>query len=245
MPAAIIPAVIGGVGSVAGGVASGKGASKAAEIQANAQAQQTAALQGMYNQNVARATPTFDNGTAAQSRIQTLLGLSGGDGSSAQADLAATPGYQYSLNQSMNAVNANAYSMGLGNSGAALKSLQANANGLASGNYDNYVNQLGGVANRGVDAMNGINGQGNLTTNAINNVTQTGANAASTNAVYQGNDLASILKGVTNAAGQAYQSSYANNNSPASTNAFQNNGVGTILPAGMSATAYVSLFGGR
>ena len=243
MPAAII----GGVGSAVGGIASGKGASKAAQIQAQASEQQTAALQNMYNQNVARATPTFDNGSAAQSRIQTLLGLSGGDGSNAQADLAATPGYQYAMNQSLNSVNANAYAMGLGNSGAALKSLQSNANGLATQNYNNYVGQLSGVADRGVQAMNGINQQGNLTTGAINAVTQTGANAQSANAVYQGNDLASILKGETNAAGQAYQSSYASPNTPSAASALTpgNMGFNPILPAGMTPGQYASLFGGQ
>ena len=238
MPAAII----GGVGSVAGGIASGKGASKAAQIQADAQNRQTQALQSMYNENVSLMKPTYDNGATAQTQIQSLLGL-GGDPTSAQATLAATPGYQFALNQSQNAVNANAYAAGLGNSGAALKSLQQNANGLASQNYNTYVNQLGTVADRGVTAMQGLVNQGNQTTAAQNAVTQTGANAQSTNAVYQGNDIANVLKGLTNSAGQAFGSSYS---SPASANAFaspQNNS--TLIPQGMTPGEYASLFGGR
>lgn len=208
MPAAVVAAGIGAAGSVAGGIAGGKGAKKAAKIQAQAQAQQTAALQAMYNSNVARMTPTFNNGAAAQSRLQTLLGLPGGDGSNPQALLASTPGYQFAVRQAMNATNAGAYSSGMGNSGAALKALQDRANGLAQQNFNTYVGQLGGVADRGVNAMTGIVQQGNQTTQQINQNTQNAADANSANAVYQSNNLANILKGISQSAGQAFGSSY-------------------------------------
>ncbi len=204
MPAAII----GGVGAAAGGIANGKGASKAAKIQAQATAQQTAALQAMYNTNKQLMTPTFDRGEAAQSRIQSLLGLSGGDGADAQAILAQTPGYQFALRQGLAATNASAYASGSGNSGAALKALQDRGNGLAQQNYNNYVDQLGDVANRGVSAMNGLVSQGNYTTGAINQQTQGAADSAASNAAYQGQNLANIIKGVANAGASAFGSSY-------------------------------------
>lgn len=210
MPAALIGAGVSAVGSVAGGIASGKGAKKAAQIQANAASQQTAALQQMYDTNRALMTPTFDRGDAAQSRIQDLLGLSGNN-AEATAMLATTPGYQFAVDQAMKATNANAYASGLGNSGAALKALQDRANGLATQNYNTYVGQLGSVADRGVSAMNGLVSQGNYTTGATNQVTQAGADNAAAAAVYQGNNLASILRGVASAGGQAFGSSYSNN----------------------------------
>lgn len=208
MPAAILAPAIGAVGSVAGGVASGKGAKKAAQQQAQAQASQTAALQAMYRENVTRIQPTYDRGEAAAIQQQNLLGL-GGDPTAAQATLAATPGYQFNLRQTLASANANAYAGGLGNSGAALKALQDRATGLASNTYNTYVGQLGSVADRGVTAMNGLVGQGNVTTGAINQSTQAGADASSANAVYQGNNLANIIKGVASAGGQAFGSSYA------------------------------------
>ncbi len=204
MPAA----AIGAVGSVAGGIASGKGAKKAAKIQAQSAAQQTAALQAMYNTNRELMTPTFNNGAAAQSRLNTLLGLPGGDGSNAAATLAATPGYQFQLNQGVQAVNANAYARGMGNSGAAMKALQDRGNGLAHQNYNNYVNQVGSVADRGVSAMNGLVAQGNLTTGAVNQVAQGNADSQAANAVYQGTNLANTLKGLAGSAGEAFGSSY-------------------------------------
>lgn len=208
-------AAVGAVGSVAGGIASGKGASKAAKIQAASQDKQTAALQAMYQDNKGLMMPTYNNGTAAQSRLQSLLGLSGGDGSDPQAVLAATPGYQFNLQQGLAATNANAYASGLGNSGAALKSLQDRGAGIASQTYATTAGVLGSVADRGVTAMNGLVSQGNYTTGAINSSTQAGADAASANAAYQGNNLANIIKGVASAGSQAMGSSYGGSAAPA------------------------------
>lgn len=205
MPAAII----GGVATVAGGVASGKGASKAASIQADATNKQTAALTAMYQTNKGLMMPTYDAGQAAQARQQTLLGLSGGDGADAQKVLSETPGYQFAVRQSLAAANAGAYSSGLGNSGAALKALQDRGNNLATQNYNTYVGQLGQVADRGVTAMQGLVQQGNSTTQQTNAVTQNGADSQSANAVYQGNNLANVIKGLSGSAGQAFGSSYA------------------------------------
>ncbi len=56
--------------------------------------------------------------------------------------------------------------------------------------------------------MNGLVSQGNYTTGQINQQTQSGADAQAANAVFQGNNLANIFKGVANAGGQAFGSSY-------------------------------------
>ncbi|PTW45587.1 hypothetical protein C8J25_107272 [Sphingomonas faeni] len=210
MPAS---AVIGAAGSVAGGIASGKGAKKAAKAQAQAQAAQIAAVEARYQDNKGLITPTVDNGKAAQTQLQSLLGL-GGDPTSALATLEATPGYQFSQSQGLNAINSNAYASGQGNSGAALKSAMQFSSGLAQQNYNNYAGQLGSVADRGANATNTLIGQGNAATTAINNATQAGANATSSNAVYQGQNIANVLKGVAGAAGQVFGSSYSGTTPP-------------------------------
>jgi hypothetical protein len=238
-------AIIGGASAVAGGISSGKGAKKAAQIQAAAQEKQTAALQAMYQDNKALMTPTFNNGSAAQSRIQTMLGLPGGDGSDPSATLAATPGYQFAMQQTLASNNANAYASGMGNSGAAIKSAQDRANGLAQQNYNTYVGQLGGVADRGVTAMGGLVSQGNTTTNAINQSTQAGADAASANAAYQGNNLANIIKGVANAGGQSFNSSYAPNTSPGAGMTGATPGIWAPQPVFDSRGLNTQYFGGR
>jgi hypothetical protein len=229
MPAAII----GGVGAAAGGIASGKGASKAAKIQAQATVQQTAALQAMYATNKDLMTPTFDRGEAAQSRVQSLLGLSGGDGADAQAILAQTPGYQFAVRQGLAATNANAYASGSGNSGAALKALQDRGSGIATQNYNNYVGQLGDVANRGVSAMNGLVSQGNYTTGAINQQTQGNADSQSANAVFQGNNIANVIKGISGSAASAFGSSYGNVGKPLDTAMLGQGSAYTQRPIGL------------
>ena len=200
-------AVIGAAGSVAGGIASGKGAKKAAKIQQQTAQQQIAALQQMYNTNKALIEPTVHNGEAAQTQQQALLGL-GSDPTSALSTLEATPGYAYTVDQALKGVNSNAYASGMGNSGAAEKALQDRAANLATQNYNNYFNQLGTVADRGTSETNALVNQGNLTTQRSNAASQSGADAQSANAVFQGQNLANILKGVSGAAGSAFGSSY-------------------------------------
>lgn len=240
MPAA----AIGAVGSVAGGIASGKGASKAAKIQAQSTREQTAALESMYNTNTALMRPTFDNGAAAQSRLNTMLGLPDGDGSDAAATLASTPGYQFQQQQAASAVNANAYARGMGNSGAALKALQDRSSGLAAQNYNTYVNQVGSVADRGVTAMNGLVSQGNLTTGATNAVNQNGADSAAANAVYQGQNIANTLKGLAGSAGEAFGSSYAPaNTSPGAGMTGQTPGINGPIGAMFDPRAFMTKYG--
>ncbi|MES3048082.1 hypothetical protein [Sphingomonas faeni] len=238
MPAA----AIGAAATVGSGIASGKGAKKAAKIQAEAQAKQTAALQAMYQENKTLMTPTFHNGEAAQTQLQSLLGL-GGDPSSAVKTLEATPGYQFAQSEGLNAINANAYASGQGNSGAALKSAMQYSSGLAQQNYNNYAGQLGSVADRGVSAMNGLVSQGNYTTGAINSSTQAGADAASANAAFQGNNLASMIKGVASAGGQAFGSSYGGNATPAIPGPYTGiyNPQNAFSPSGLN----TSFFGGK
>jgi len=222
-------AAIGAVGSVAGGIASGKGAAKAAKIQAQSAAAQTAALQSMYNENVGFMKPTYDNGQLAETQLNSVLGL-GGDPTSAQATLAATPGYQFSVDQALKGVNSNAYASGLGNSGAVQKALETEANNLASTNYNTYVGQLGTVADRGVNAENGLVSQGNTTTAAENQETQNASNASAANSVYQGTNLANVLKGLSGSVGSAFGSSYSPTASSTVANAGATSGV--VAPTG-------------
>jgi Chaperone of endosialidase len=72
-----------------------------------------------------------------------LLGLGGPAGNqSALATLSTMPGYQFTLGQGNNAINAAAAANGTLNSGNQLTALQNYGQGLAQGNYGNYVSQL-------------------------------------------------------------------------------------------------------
>ena len=83
MPAAVIGAGIGAIGSVAGGIASGKGAKKAAQIQATSAAQQMQLQRDMYNMNSTNFQPEIQSGNAAVNRVNQLLGLAPVNASSA------------------------------------------------------------------------------------------------------------------------------------------------------------------
>ena len=143
MPASVVSAGIGAVGSVAGGISSGKGAKKAAAIQAQSAAEQRALLAKLYGENVARFGVENDNGDIAQQRIMDLLGMSTGDNAvDVTALLRSTPGHEFSMSEALRGVNSNAYASGQGNSGATLRALQKTAQGTADQGFSNYLNQV-------------------------------------------------------------------------------------------------------
>jgi len=145
-----------------------------------AQAQQQAMMQGLgasqNNANSAlnalqtttnQALPYFQsNWNTAQggvSRLEDLLGLNGPAGSqNAQAALATMPGYQFTLGQGNNAINAAAAANGTLGSGNQALALQKYGQGLAQQNYGNYVNQLMPFLNLSSNTAGGI---GNLYSN--------------------------------------------------------------------------------
>jgi len=202
-----VAAIVGGVGAVAGGISSGKGASKAAQIQAQASAQQNALLKSIYDQNTALFRPDITAGDAASLRQQQLLGLAPG-GASPTDILRATPGYQFKMDQGLKAVNSNAYASGLGNSGATLKALLATGQGIADQGFNNYFNQVGTISDRGSAAKSSLSGVSTTYAHDTNNVTQNAADNASANAIFQAQNIGNTIKGLLNAGGQAFGSSY-------------------------------------
>jgi hypothetical protein len=93
------------------------------------------ALQTLQNQQGTNA--------AGQNQLANLLGLNGANGSAtAQNTLQNLPGYQFALNQGSQNVMRNQAATGALNSGATQADLQAQGQGLASQNYNNYVSQL-------------------------------------------------------------------------------------------------------
>ena len=88
-----------------------------------------------------------------------MLGLNGPAGSqSALANLQTMPGYQFTLGQGNNAINAAAAANGTLNSGNQAIALQNYGQGLAQQNYGNYVNQLAPFLGFGSNLAGGISG---------------------------------------------------------------------------------------
>jgi hypothetical protein len=105
--------------------------------------QGTSALQTNYAAALQPSQQQFAAGQQGQNQLANLLGLNGANGSAtAQNTLQSLPGYQFALNQGAQNVMRNQASTGQLNSGATNLDLQAQGQGLASQNYNNYVSQL-------------------------------------------------------------------------------------------------------
>lgn len=142
----MVAAAIGAVGAVAGAASSIAGASKGA-----AGSQQAADAQAaMYQQTRADLAPYTQAGVNNLGNLQTFansgpygpggtnyLAMAEGQlpGQMTQAELEATPGYQFTRTQGLQAVQNAAAARGLGVSGAALRGAADYATGLANSTY--------------------------------------------------------------------------------------------------------------
>ena len=111
----------------------------------------------------------------------TLANLYGNNGTAAQTaaqqNFSNTPGYQFALNQGLNAVNANAAAMGNPLSGNNEQAINNYAQGAAGQNYNNYVNQLQNMASGGANAATGSANLGLTGAGGIAGIGQNNANA--------------------------------------------------------------------
>ncbi len=112
-----------------------------------------------------------NNGVSAYGNA---LGLNGSAGSqSAISAFQQNPGYQFALNQGLDALDRRASARGMLNSGNTTADTLNYANGLASQNWQQYINNLAntvGVAQNTAQAQAGIRsgqGQGNLATRLV------------------------------------------------------------------------------
>lgn len=103
------------------------------------------------------------------------------------------PGYQFQMSQGVNALQNSASASGMLNSGNLLEGLSQYGQGVASNYYQNYLNNLSGLAGMGTNAATGAASQANSVGNSI-------AGAYDQNATNVGNAQL--------AAGQAQASAY-------------------------------------
>ena len=95
---------------------------------------------------------------AGVTQLGNVLGLNGAQGSGqALQTLTNTPGYQFAQQQGQGGVNSAAQSGGTGASGNQQLALQQHGQGLATQNYNTYVNQLQPYLQQSNAAAGGIN----------------------------------------------------------------------------------------
>jgi hypothetical protein len=221
-------------------------AAQNAAVQKEMADQSIAAQKEMYQQGRTDLAPYREGGVTAQNQLFQMLGLGGdttapGYGKYAKdftaADFTASPGYQFSLEQGLRAINASDAAKGRGNSGANAKGIIDYATGKASGEYQNAFNNYmtsrsaqldplfklytGGQAS----AANSAAGAANLGANLGSTYSNLGTNlgTAATNAgaataggyVAGGNAINSTIGALgnqyMNAQNAANQTSYQNN----------------------------------
>ena len=133
-------------------------------------------------------------------------------GQMTQAQLEATPGYQFNLSQGLKSVQSANAAKGLGVSGAALKGAATYATGLADSTYQNQFNnaqqRFADYLNVGAGYGNAATGAGNLGANTLNLNTAQQANLSNQFARY--NSIATI--GEAAAAGLGAQGTQAASN---------------------------------
>lgn len=97
--------------------------------------------------------PYADQGSKAYNQISNLNGL---NGSQAQTDamsrFTTDPGYQFKLQQGVDAIDRSAFARGSGASGQTLKALTEYGQGVADQGYGDYYSRLAGMGNTGVNA---------------------------------------------------------------------------------------------
>lgn len=227
MPSISVPAAI-GIGAGVSGAAAIGGSMISSSASQSAASEQTAADNASintqtqeFNQDQANLAPYNTNGQNALSSLDTIYGLPGGNGINpltangisgltfqpTEAQLEATPGYQFDLQQGQQAVaNSNA-AAGTGISGAALKGAANYATGLANNtlttqegifqsNLGNVLGPLNTMANLGENAGAQAGAQG---TQAAANIGNTEVGEGNAEAAGTTGSASAISGGLTSA----------------------------------------------
>jgi len=107
--------------------------------------------------------PLYDNSLRGSNMYANALGLNGTDGNTAATSAYRTmPGYQFALNQGLDAVNRKASAGGMLSSGNTMMALNDYAKGMADKDYGGWLDRLGGLGQQAVGiagARAGIAGQ--------------------------------------------------------------------------------------
>jgi hypothetical protein len=175
----VIAAGVAAVGTIAGAVVSSGASNHAANVAQDAANKNNAIQAQTRAENTANLQPFMERGNAAGENYNALLGL-GGDPAAAQKAFATyqgSDGYQFRVNQGLNALNVGFAAKGALNSGAAMKEIDTYGQGAASDEFGKYLGYLGNQQNIGLSGANALAG---VNTNYANQVSSNNNNAALT-----------------------------------------------------------------
>lgn len=108
----------------------------------------------LTDQSIQSFQPFARGGTDAYNMTLGALGLGGQGGRDAATEAFQTsPGYDFQLNQGLQAIDRSAAARGSLQSGATLKALQGYGQGLANQEYNNWLGNLGKLSSAGMGAL--------------------------------------------------------------------------------------------
>lgn len=177
--------MLAGAGLLSAGIGA-IGATSAASTEANAANQASQVQQAEFAQTQQNLAPYINQGPGALNSLQSLV--SGGPQAAAQ--LSQTPGYQFQLQQGLQALLDSRSATGGVGGGNTLKALTQYGQGLAGSTYEQQINNLMGLTNLGESAAAG---QGQLGAQV--------AQGIGSNITGAGNASAAGTIGATNAIG--------------------------------------------
>lgn len=138
--------------SVGSSLLGARSAKKAAKQRAAAYGEAADITNTAYDDAEGLLDPRADQEQAAMQRVNTLLGLPGGDGTDPTEALRNTPGYEWQRDQGVQARNRLAAGEGGLVSGNTLVALEEYGQGYADQTFDKYLQSVMGLQSQGVDS---------------------------------------------------------------------------------------------
>jgi len=207
MPIAL--AIVGA--SIVGAGASIIGAHSASSAASNAANANNALQEQIYNSNKGLEQPFITSGDNAETALNGFLGLGGDPAATQKAfnNYLNSTGYQFNLNQGLDATQQDKAASGMLNSGATLKALDAYGTGLADQYGQQYVGNLQNEVATGANSANALAGEGQNYANAVSSNNNSAATAKGNAALSAAGSINGLLGNGLNAFGLSQgQSSY-------------------------------------
>lgn len=203
----MVGAIVGAAAAIGGAVISSNAAGDAADAQSAAADRATAAQLKMYDQTRQDLSPYNTTGSNAMYSLGNLFGLANdktnpasgtdpnaaGTVNSALATYQASPEYQFSYQQGLQALDRSAAAKGGLLSGGQLKAAQQYGQGYATNTFGDYVNRLMGLAGIGENAAAQTGAYGTETGKGVASNALYAGNAQASGAIAQGNAWSNAL----------------------------------------------------
>ena len=173
---------------VVGGLLAGSAAKSAAKTQAASADAASQVQQNIFDTTSQYFAPYRE---AGENALRTYVDQVG-------TDFTQTPGYQFGLDQGLNAIEGSAAARGNLMSGATLQALQSYGQDYATNAYDNWLNRVGGLMSTGQASAGQQAALGqNFANNQSNILAQKGNALAAGQAGFANN----LMQGINNAVG--------------------------------------------